>query len=140
MFAVKMQKYLGKPFRVGATGPDAYDCVGFVYRYVKDTGKKIANSFEGFTPNNYTQIIQNDQKLEDDKINEWAKTLGKELKPSQALAGDVVIVQSGSRRWPCVYCGNGHAISVSRSLGVRVIKIDHKHVNIILAVRVKDNV
>jgi len=35
------QKYLGKPYKYGATGPDSFDCSGFVYRVYKNVGISI---------------------------------------------------------------------------------------------------
>ncbi len=32
------KRYLGKPYRYGATGPDSFDCSGFVYRVTQEAG------------------------------------------------------------------------------------------------------
>jgi len=34
-------KYLGKPYRYGATGPNSFDCSGFVYAVYKEVGIPI---------------------------------------------------------------------------------------------------
>jgi len=34
-------KHLGKPYKYGATGPDKFDCSGFVYAVHRDLGVKI---------------------------------------------------------------------------------------------------
>lgn len=38
---------IGKPYRFGATGPDAYDCSGLVYAAFKATGTKVPRTTAG---------------------------------------------------------------------------------------------
>jgi len=35
------RKYLGRPYKYGATGPNSFDCSGFVYAVYKEVGIKI---------------------------------------------------------------------------------------------------
>jgi hypothetical protein len=135
MFANDMQKYLGKPFQEGAAGPDAYDCVGFVYRYLNDSGHNIPDSFKDFNADNYFLLTKDDKEAEAKYLREWLLTLGREISVKQVLAGDLLLSEAKGIIFLSVYAGNGHAISVARHMGVRVHKVDHKHIKPLIAIR-----
>ncbi len=136
-FATRMQKYLGKPFREGATGPDAYDCVGFLYSYLSDSGKNVPATFQDWTLADYFALAHGPQAIEEEKLREWILTLGEEIPPGFKVAGDIVMAEFNGMKFICLYCGNGHAVSVNRKCGVRTIKIDERHVRTITVVRAK---
>ena len=41
LIIVEAQKHLGKPYKYGKTGPDSFDCSGFVYGVHRNLGIKI---------------------------------------------------------------------------------------------------
>jgi hypothetical protein len=136
-FATRMLTYLGKPFKEGSTGPDAFDCVGLIYRYAKDAGLNIPDTFQSWTLSDYYQLAHGDRELENTKTCEWVLTLGSEIKTTDMVAGDVVVLNVLDHQWPCIYGGQGNAISVSSKHGVNVLRIDYKHIKPVLAVRLK---
>lgn len=134
MFAIRMQKYLGKPFQEGAIGPDAYDCVGFIYRFVKDAGKDIPDSFQDFNTENYSTLTKGNKESEIEYLRAWLLTLGKEISVGQKLAGDLILVDAGAGIFVALYGGNNHAVSVFQKDGVRTFALG-KHIQPIMAVR-----
>lgn len=39
--AAAARRYIGKPYRWGASGPDAFDCSGLITRALRDVGKNV---------------------------------------------------------------------------------------------------
>lgn len=136
-FAGKMQKYLGKPFREGATGPDAFDCVGFIYRYLKDEGRDVPDTFQSWTLADYFDLARGPKDREVGKLREWLLTLGAEIPVGQIVAGDLILVDmSNGIQFAALYAGNRNAITVINRDGVRVFSLG-KHLRPVLAVRAK---
>jgi len=67
-------KYLGRPYRYGKTGPDSFDCSGFVYRVYQDIGVKIPR----------TSLSQ-------------SKIAGRKLSRYELKAGDIIFFDTGHR-------------------------------------------
>ena len=125
-FATKMQNYIGKPFREGATGPDAYDCVGFIGRYLVDSGKKIPRVFGDLTEDNYYHLARGNKKTECEMLRKWVLTLGKEISINEKVAGDIILVSiSENIIFPAIYGGNNHAVAAFKS-GVHVFSLEKR--------------
>jgi cell wall-associated NlpC family hydrolase len=67
-------KYLGKPYKYGKTGPDSFDCSGFVYRVYRDVGVSIPRT-----------------SLEQSKIK------GKKLSKYELKKGDILFFDTANR-------------------------------------------
>jgi cell wall-associated NlpC family hydrolase len=67
-------KYLGKPYKYGKSGPDSFDCSGFVYRVYRDIGISIPRT-----------------SIEQSKIR------GKKLSRYELRAGDILFFDTGNR-------------------------------------------
>ena len=99
------KKYLGKPYRYGATGPNAFDCSGLLYVVFKDSGMNVPRcSYE------YLKI-------------------GTSVSLKNAKAGDVICFsQNGSRvSHVGIYMGNGQFIHASTSSGVIITSVTNKY-------------
>jgi cell wall-associated NlpC family hydrolase len=57
------KKYLGKPYKYGATGPNSFDCSGFVYAVSKEVGINIPRT-------SIAQSKIDGEKLSKDEIRE----------------------------------------------------------------------
>jgi cell wall-associated NlpC family hydrolase len=139
LFATKMQKYIGKPFKEGAYGPQAYDCVGLIWRYLRDEGVNVPDNWNGQKANNYFHLARGSKQHECDMLREWVLTLGKEIPVSSCVAGDILLLETLGIIFSGIYGGNNHLISVARHLGVRIIRIDNNHIKPITAIRWKKN-
>jgi len=70
----KAMKYLGKPYKYGAIGPNSFDCSGFVYAVYKEIGKNIPR----------TSLAQ-------------SKISGKKLTKNELKKGDLVFFDTANR-------------------------------------------
>ena len=116
-FAVRMKKYLHKPFREGACGPDAYDCVGLIYNYVKEI-KNIPDTFGPWNLANYYTLARGNTIREKAVLRDWLLTLGIEVR--ERVAGDLLLVKNEEGvLFPAIYTGNSRAITVLRKRGIQ---------------------
>jgi cell wall-associated NlpC family hydrolase len=86
-------KYIGKPYKYGATGPNSFDCSGFVYAVYKEIGKNIPR----------TSIAQ-------------SQIAGKKLNRNGLKAGDLVFFDTSLRghvNHSGIYLGNQKFIHAS---------------------------
>ena len=135
-FATIMAQYIGKPFRPGAYGPDAYDCVGLVYRYLLDTGKNIPDHYQQWNAGNYFTLACGAKKREDATAREWLLSMGREISVGEMIAGDIVMVRMLARYTGLmIYCGNRMAITVVDNRGVIPVKLNN-NMGIIMVVRI----
>jgi cell wall-associated NlpC family hydrolase len=86
-------KYLGKPYKYGATGPNSFDCSGFVYAVYREVGKNIPR----------TSIAQ-------------SQIAGKKLTKDELKEGDLVFFDTslkGHINHSGIYLGNHKFIHAS---------------------------
>jgi len=87
------KKYLGKPYKYGATGPNSFDCSGFVYAVFKEVGVPIPR----------TSLAQ-------------SKIKGKKLSKSELKKGDLLSFDTslkGHINHSGIYIGNHKFIHAS---------------------------
>jgi len=99
-------KYLGKPYRYGATGPDSFDCSGFVYRVYRDIGVSIPRT-----------------SLKQSKIK------GKKLSRYELREGDILFFDTGNRghiNHSGIYIGDNRFIHASsgKAYSVTISSLD----------------
>ncbi len=102
---------IGKPFKDGARGPDAYDCWGLAVEVFRRFGVEMPDyriSCGSVTGG----VIE--------KRNEWVRCVG-EI-PAPAL---IVFTTAGITDHVGVYLGGGKFIHAHRSAGVVVAGVDH---------------
>jgi len=88
------KKYLGRPYKYGATGPNSFDCSGFVYTIFKELGVSIPR----------TSIAQS--KIKGKKLSK------RELKKGDLLSFDTSL--RGHINHSGIYIGNHKFIHASR--------------------------
>ncbi len=86
-------RHLGKPYRYGATGPNSFDCSGFVYAVYRDLGVKIPRT-----------------------SRDQSEIRGKKLFKNEIRVGDLLFFDTASRghvNHVGIYIGNGKFIHAS---------------------------
>lgn len=90
------KKYLGKPYVLGAKGPDKFDCSGFIYYVLNQIGYKIGYmTSRGWAASSYPKI-----------------TNKKDLKP-----GDILCFDGVTYGHVGIYLGNDQMIDASSTQG-----------------------
>jgi len=135
IFATKMTKYLEKPFREGGTGPDGYDCVGLIYRYLRDSGKDIPDTFRQWDRHTHFHLARGSKKIEKSVLRDWLLSLGREIPVNEIIAGDVLLLKFIADVTPAIYLGNGKVLTVFAHKGVSPLQMN-KHIYPMIAVRV----
>lgn len=124
MFAKRVTQYLGRPFRKGGKSQEGYDCLGFVSTFLKDMGKNFPFEHGEWNLDNYSDFYTTDIEAAEAYMCEAFHTIGNEVKPERALAGDLIVVRhQNGRLFPAIYCGNGNAIASFLRAGVRVFAL-----------------
>ncbi len=126
-FAEIMLSYLGKPYARGAMGPAAYDCIGFVYAFLRDTGKGACfpHEFEDYSLETYPDLYERDREAAEQLMLRAFRTIGSEISPQAALAGDLLIVQhQNGGLFPAIYAGNSMGYASFLRAGVRAFNLD----------------
>ena len=93
LIVTEAYKHLGKPYKYGATGPNNFDCSGFVYAVHRDLGIKIPR-----TSRNQSQIQ------------------GRKLSKNELRVGDLVFFDTslkGHVNHSGIYLGSGKFIHAS---------------------------
>lgn len=98
------QTYLGKPYSYGSTGPNSFDCSGFLYRVFGDKGISVPRSSKDYG------------------------NFGTGVSLSEAKAGDVLVFASGGRiHHVGIYIGDNKFIHSASSCGVTITSIYDKY-------------
>lgn len=134
-FAEISAQFIGKPFKHGGNGPDAYDCIGFVYAFLKARGKagNIKVEYGEWNLDNYSCLDQGtDHEIVHNMLFDIFDQNGVEIPVNKKVAGDAVIVRDRSGDYyPGIYAGNGIFITAFRDWGVRAVNIDKKALEIV---------
>lgn len=130
-------QFIDKPFRPGGRGPDAYDCLGLCYGFMAALGKadKFPDHFGEWTWENYHELFLQDREVADRTLMDAFDVIGDPVAPTSVLAGDLIIVTVAGRTFPAIYAGCQNAITTWNDRGVRVFKVESKHVKIMKARR-----
>jgi hypothetical protein len=123
-FATRIKSYLRKPFKEGACGPDAYDCVGLIYAFLKDSGKQVPDTFGCWDLDNYYTLARGNKIREKAILRDWLESLGEKV--NNRLAGDLLLIQDTNNiLFPAIYIGNCRCLTVIRERGVSVLFLDN---------------
>lgn len=103
---------LGKAFKDGARGPEAYDCLGLAIEILRRYNIEIKDY--QYTVDDWRDIM--------DELNNWER-----CDPLDLPVPCVVVMKVNSLycNHVGVYIGNGKFIHISRALGVLVSKVDN---------------
>lgn len=114
---------------------NGYSCLGFCYALYQKLGKDFPNQYENLTLENYNDkyVVGSPEAYQ--KLQEFAATVGKEIKPYEVVAGDFIIVRDKAGYiYPAVYAGNGSIICCLENCGIKTFNVTGK-IEIIIARR-----
>lgn len=119
---------VGKPYRAGATGPDAYDCMGLVMRVQRKMGWKMPKEFDGWTIEDYARRFEKDPEEGLAVFGKLMDAYCTKIDTHYLKRGDVIIVQQNHNRvhFPAVYAGKRQFLTVIRDQKVRIFSADSK--------------
>ena len=130
-------RFVGKPYRAGATGPDAYDCLGLIIRAQRKLGWEMPKEFEGWTLENYAQRFESDPKAGIETLERYLDTHCERVDVRYLRRGDIVIVRQNHNgvRFPGLYAGKRQFLTVITGQKVRIFGADSKLFTILAAWR-----
>ena len=129
MFWAKLTAQLvGKPYKTGATGPDAYDCMGLVIKTQRKMGWKMPKEFDGWTLEDYAQRFEKEPEEGLKVFERLADAYCTRVDPHYLKRGDVIIVRQNHNgvHFPAVYAGKRQFLTVIRDQKVRIFSADSK--------------
>jgi cell wall-associated NlpC family hydrolase len=117
---------VGKPYKAGATGPDAFDCMGLVIRTQREMGWKVPKEFEGWTLETYAQRFESDPEAGLAVLERLLDAYCSRIDTHFLKRGDVLIVKIGEngQRIPGVYAGKRQFLTVVKDRKVRIYGAD----------------
>lgn len=126
-FAQDIVKYLDKPFEVGGSGENGFDCLGLLYLHLKEQGKEknLITEIDGIDLTNYGNFYPNATQEEiKEKLIKIFEANGEEIPLNKKVAGDVVIIKNDKGDYfPALYVGGGNFLSSFINAGVRVLRL-----------------
>ena len=117
---------VGKPYKAGATGPDAYDCMGLVIKTQRKMGWKMPKEFEGWTLEDYAQRFEKDPEEGLKVFERFMAAHCNEINTHYLRRGDVVLIRENvnGRQFPGIYAGKRQFLTVVGGQKVRIFPAD----------------
>lgn len=106
---------------------NGYSCLGFCYHALKALGKNPPYGDDEVNIDNYEKLYPSGEQRTFDRLIEFTKTMGKEVRPAAALTGDFILLKDRRGHiFPAIYTGNGQAMVCFEYCGVRSFVISGK--------------
>lgn len=99
---------------------NGYSCLGFCFALYRKLGKDFPSEWDGMTLADYNDkyVVGSPEAYE--KLLEFARTVGKEVRPYEAVAGDFIIVKDKAGYiYPGVCAGNGSIMCCLETCGIK---------------------
>ncbi|TAN40801.1 MAG: hypothetical protein EPN22_17030 [Nitrospirae bacterium] len=124
LFADTVGNFLGKKYRLGAQGPDAYDCFSFKYCFYRELGFEIPLPFEGYTLDNYPDRYKQEPAAATDAMLRLLRSCGTPVERNYMLPGDLAICHASDATdgfMGAIYMGRGNFLAMHTSHGSIVL-------------------
>jgi len=93
--AERTSKVVGTPYKLGEEKPGVgFDCLSLLHHMGTKAGFEVPTEFEGYTMETYKEFWNRDKKGAMEVFTRLIASLGEEIKPAFAFAGDLLIVKS----------------------------------------------
>ncbi len=110
-------RFLNAGYQLGAQGPEAYDCISFVYHFYKELGVSIPSEHEGFNVQNYIQKYKKRPGRAKVFMKQYLSSLGEKV--NSIKLGDLVLIKG--KEIVMIYIGSGNYLSLHAPVGVMVV-------------------
>ena len=130
-------KLVGSPYKLGGHGiNDGFDCYSLFLAACDFWGVKVPAEFEGLSVENYPERFVNDPDGTKEILFRFLDSLGRQIKPSRAFAGDLLVttVKGGNGKLGIgLHAGNDSILASYLEKGVAIMPL--RAYNIIKAYR-----
>lgn len=129
-FAEIIGKFLDKPFVVGGTDKNGYDCIGLIGRISQARGLDFPEKFGQWDVDNYFKLYREDPKKAIEVMFEFFDSFAKRVDINRIVAGDIIAVEQPEKgiKFPAIYTGNLHAITSFIQTGVSVFTLNEANI------------
>jgi len=126
--AIMTAKYVGTPYKLGGwSREEGFDCLSLMLSIADDRGIEVPEEFEGVTRETYAELWETNKKKAERLLFKFAASLGQEIPPHRAFAGDLLIAKSkadGSLVL-AIHAGQSLMLSAFTDTGVDLVGLDH---------------
>lgn len=123
-------RFVGAPYRLGGQRPaEGLDCLSLILEAARHRRIPVSDEFEGVTRETYAELWETDREGAKKKLLRFVLSLGEEIPPSMAFAGDLLIIKpkkGGNGRDRSVlgiHAGNDLVLSSFTDAGVRLANL-----------------
>lgn len=130
-------KLIGAPYKLGGhNAKEGFDCYSLFLAACDYWGAHIPDAFDGLTLENYAERFRQDPDGTKKILFRFLGTIGQEIRPSRAFAGDLLVTTVKGSDIPGIgiHAGNDGILAAYRERGVAVMPL--RAYNIIKAYRV----
>lgn len=106
---------MGKPYLLGGSGPEGFDCITMVYHFYHSLGIRLPIEFEGIHFSEYRSHI-----LDFALFARFLHSLGEPVHKNHILPGDLAIIEPVGKEetHPAILLTNSHLLLGSIDLGI----------------------
>lgn len=120
-FSDTVGKFLEKGYRPGAFGPDAYDCISFIYCFYRDLGYDPPDSIDGYNADNYLALYERDPAAAKKTMLRYLRSLGEKVDTYPQLGDILLLHQEDGTFAAAIVIGRGVYMGVHTPYGVIVL-------------------
>ena len=110
-------RVVGKPYKLGQT-----DCAGLIMEFANHVGVRLPDSWKGFSVSAYAELYRDDPVKAMGLFVEWATSVGREVAPCKAFAGDLLVASAKGAKQASlsllIHAGQDQALCVLEKRGV----------------------
>ena len=130
-------RLVGAPYKLGGHGVDTgFDCYSLLLAACDFWNTEVPRAFDGLTVDNYPERFRADPDGTKQILFKALASMGKEIKPSEAFAGDILVTSTKGTNFfgVGIHAGGDSILATYLERGVQIMPL--RGYNIIKAYRV----